>query len=293
MVRRERRTILSSAPPTARSAHPSLQATPFGGLVSAWRHRDLVRQLAKREVLGRYRGSMLGVGWSLVHPIVMLAIYTFVFSYVFKTRWEGGVGDSKLEFAIVLFCGMIVFNIFAESFNRSPTLILAQPSFVKKVVFPLEVLPVVTLLSALFHAAISFVVLLALIVVVKGLPAATIAFAPLVLAPYILFCLGVAWFLSALGVYLRDVGQVAQVIVTALMFLSPLFYPVSALPETLRPLFLLNPVAYPIEEMRAVVLFGRLPDPRALALYTAFGLAAMWLGFVAFQRIRRGFADVI
>ena len=293
MVRRERRTILSSAPPTARSAHTSLPTTPFGGLVSAWRHRDLVRQLVKREVLGRYRGSMLGVGWSLVHPIIMLAIYTFVFSYVFKTRWEGGVGDSKLEFAIVLFCGMIVFNIFAESFNRSPTLIVAQPSFVKKIVFPLEVLPVVTLLSALFHAAISFIVLLALTIAVKGLPPATLVFAPIIIAPYLLFCLGVAWFLSALGVYLRDIGQVAQVIVTALMFLSPLFYPVSALPEALRPLFLLNPIAYPIEETRAVVLFGRMPDLRALSLYTAFGFAAMWIGFVIFQRIRRGFADVI
>jgi homopolymeric O-antigen transport system permease protein len=253
----------------------------------------LVRQLVKREVLGRYRGSMLGVGWSLVHPIVMLAVYTFVFSFVFKTRWEGGVGDDKLEFAIVLFCGMIVFNIFAESFNRSPTLILAQPSFVKKMVFPLEVLPVVTMLSALFHAAISFVVLLALMVAVKGLPPATVLFAPIVLIPYLLFCLGVAWFVSALGVYFRDIGQVAQVVVTALMFLSPLFYPVSALPEPLRPLFLLNPIAYPIEETRAVVLFGRLPDMRALALYAAFGLAAMWLGLLTFQRIRRGFADVI
>ena len=293
MVRRERRAILSSAPPTARSAHSSSAATPFAGLVSAWRHRDLVRQLVKREVLGRYRGSMLGVGWSLIHPIIMLAIYTFVFSYVFRTRWEGGVGDSKLEFAMVLFCGMIVFNIFAETFARSPTLILAQPSFVKKIVFPLEVLPVVTMLAALFHAAINFVVLLALVTAVTGAPPATLVLAPIVLLPYVLFCLGVAWLVSALGVYLRDIGQVVQVLVTALMFLSPLFYPVSALPEALRPLFLLNPVAYPIEEARRVVLFGQLPDVGALGVYTGFGLVSMWLGFVAFQRIRRGFADVI
>jgi len=261
--------------------------------VSAWRHRDLVRQLVKREVLGRYRGSMLGVGWSLVHPIIMLAIYTFVFSFVFRIRWEGGVGDSKLEFAMILFCGMIVFNIFAETFTRSPTLILAQPSFVKKVVFPLEVLPIVTILAALFHAAINFIVLLVLITVVSGPPPATIALAPIVLVPYVLFCLGVAWLLAALGVYLRDIGQVAQVLITALMFLSPLFYPVSALPEALRPLFLVNPVAYPIEETRRVVLFGVFPDVRALGLYTGFGLMAMWLGFIAFQRVRRGFADVI
>jgi lipopolysaccharide transport system permease protein len=273
------------------SAQHSL--APFGGILTAWQKRDLVLQLVKREVLGRYRGSMLGVGWSLVHPMVMLAVYTFVFAFVFRIRWEGGIGDNKLEFAIVLFCGMIVFNIFAESFTRSPALIIAQPSFVKKVVFPLEVLPVVTVLGALFHAAISFVVLIALMITVKGVPPAMALLAPVVLLPYVLFCLGIAWFLSALGVYLRDIGQVAQVLVTALMFLSPLFYPVSALPEALRPLFLLNPLSFPIEEIRAVLLFGRAPNPGGLAAYTAFALATMWGGFAVFQRVRRGFADVI
>lgn len=273
------------------SAQPSL--APFGGIVTAWHKRDLVLQLVKREVLGRYRGSMLGVGWSLVHPIVMLAIYTFVFAFVFRIRWEGGIGDNKLEFAIVLFCGMIVFNIFAESFTRSPGLIVAQPGFVKKVVFPLEVLPVVTVLGALFHAAISFVVLIVLLIAVRGVPAATALLVPVVLLPYVLLCLGIAWFLSALGVYLRDIGQVAQMVVTALMFLSPLFYPVSALPEAVRPFFLLNPLTLPIEETRAVLFFGRPPNLGALAPYAVFALATMWVGFAVFQRVRRGFADVL
>lgn len=266
---------------------------PFSGLATAWQKRDLVLQLVKREVLGRYRGSMLGVGWSLVHPIVMLVIYTFVFGFVFRIRWEGGIGDNKVEFAIVLFCGMIVFNIFAESFMRSPALIVAQPSYVKRVVFPLEVLPVVTVLSALFHAAISFVVLFVLLIAVRGAPHATALLLPVVLLPYVLLCLGVAWFLSALGVYLRDIGQVAQMTVTALMFLSPLFYPVSALPEAVRPLFLLNPLTFPIEETRAVLFFGRTPDSFVLAAYSAFSLVVMWAGFAVFQRVRRGFADVI
>jgi lipopolysaccharide transport system permease protein len=273
------------------NAQPSM--APFGGLATAWRKRDLVLQLVKRDVLGRYRGSMLGVGWSLLHPIFMLAVYTFVFSFVFRIRWEGGIGDSKLEFAIVLFCGMIVYTIFAESFTRSPGLIVAQPSFVKKVVFPLEVLPVVTVLAALVHAAISFAVLLALMMAVGRAPAATGLLVPVVLAPYVFFCLGVAWCLSALGVYLRDIGQVAQVLVTALMFLSPLFYPVSALPEALRPFFLLNPLTFPIEATRAVLLFGRAPDALALGAYTAFALASAWAGFAIFQRARRGFADVV
>jgi lipopolysaccharide transport system permease protein len=266
---------------------------PFGGIATAWRKRDLVLQLVKRDVLGRYRGSMLGVGWSLVHPIGMLAVYTFVFAFVFRMRWEGAAGDSKLDFAVILFCGMIVFTIFAESFTRSPALIINQPAFVKKVVFPLELLPVVTVLAALIHAAISFVVLIALIVAVRGAPAVTGLLVPLVLLPYVLFCLGIAWLLSALGVYLRDIGQVAQVLVAALMFLSPLFYPVSALPEALRPFFLLNPLTFPIEETRAALLLGRAPDATALAAYTAFAVATMWGGFAVFQRARRGFADVI
>jgi ABC-type multidrug transport system fused ATPase/permease subunit len=170
---------------------------------------------------------------------------------------------------------MIVFTIFAESFTRSPALIVSQPAFVKKVVFPLEVLPVVAVLGALIHAAISLMVLLALMVVGRGAPTVTALLVPVVWLPYVLFCLGVAWFLSALGVYLRDIGQVAQVLVTALMFLSPLFYPVSALPEGLRPFFLLNPLTFPIEETRAALLFGRPPNPVALGAYTAFALATM------------------
>jgi lipopolysaccharide transport system permease protein len=272
---------------------PQYSLAPFSGIATAWLERDLVLQLVKREVLGRYRGSMLGVGWSLIHPIVMLAVYTFVFSFVFRIRWEGAGGDSKLEFAIVLFCGMIVFNIFAECFTRSPGLIVAQPSFVKKIVFPLDVLPVVTLVSALFHAVIGFVVLFALTIAVRGFPPATALFVPVVLLPYLFFCLGVAWLLAGLGVYLRDIGQVVQVLTSALMFLSPLFYPLSALPEVVRPLFLLNPLTLPIEETRAVLLFGRAPHAGYLALYAGLALAVMWLGFGFFQRMRRGFADVI
>jgi len=265
----------------------------LGGLAAAWRNRELVRQLVVREVLGRYRGSMLGLAWSLVHPMVMLAVYTFVFSFVFRARWPGGWGESKLDFALILFCGMIVFNLFAECFTRSPALITAQPNFVKKVVFPLEVLPVVAVLGALFHAATSFVVLLGLMLAVRGLPPATLVLAPLVLLPFVLFCFGLSWFLSALGVYLRDVGQVVQVLVTALMFLSPLFYPLSVLPEVVQPLLLLNPVAYPIETLRAVVLFGRTPEWLGFATYGACGLAAMWIGYAFFQRMRVGFTDVI
>lgn len=276
-----------------KSAEFRLGAGPFAGLVTAWRKRDLVRQLVQREVLGRYRGSMLGLAWSLVHPMVLLAVYTFVFSFVFRTRWPGGWGESKLDFALILFCGMIVFNVFAECFTRAPGLIVSQPNFVKKVVFPLEVLPVTAVLGALFHAATSFAVLVVLMLIVRGLPPASILLAPVVLLPFVLLCFGLTWLLSALGVYVRDVGQVVQVLVTALMFLSPLFYPLSILPEAVQPFLLLNPVAYPIEQLRAVVLFGRVPDWSGLGVYSLCGVAALWIGFAVFQRIRGGFTDVI
>jgi len=275
--------------PSLGAERPSLP----GRLAAAWRKRNLLGQLVRREVLGRYRGSMLGITWSLVHPMVMLAIYTFMFSFVFRARWPGGWGESKLDFALILFCGMIVFNVFSECFTRAPMIIVAQPNFVKKVVFPLEVLPVVTVLAALFHAAMSFAVLLALMLVTRGLRPATVLLAPLIVVPFVFFCLGLAWFLAALGVYVRDIGQVAQVLVTGLMFLSPLFYPLSVIPPVFQPVLLLNPVAYPIEEMRAVVIFGREPGLASLGVYAAASCVAMWAGYTFFQRVRRGFSDVI
>ena len=259
---------------------------------SAWRNRDLIVQMTKREVVGRYRGSVLGIVWSFFNPILMLAVYTFVFSVIFKARWHVG-SDSKTEFAIVLFAGMIVFGIFAECINRAPNLVLANPNYVKKVIFPLEIMPLVTLGAALFHAVISVGVLLAFILIVNHALSWTLILAPLVLLPLFLFTLGLSWFLSSLGVYLRDVGQTVGIFTTVLMFLSPVFYPVANLPEAYQGVVMLNPIAIVLEQARDVLIWGKMPD---LALYGIQLIASTfiaWLGFAWFQKTRKGFADVL
>jgi lipopolysaccharide transport system permease protein len=268
--------------------------------------RDLTFALIRREIVGRYRASMLGILWSMLTPLLMLAVYTFVFGIVFRARWvdAAGAGGSAettvgaappttVGFAIVLFSGLIVFQLFAEVINRAPMLVMANANYVKKVVFPLQILPVVALGSALFHAAVSATVLFAFMLFVRGAIPPTALLWPLVLAPFCLLILGLAWFLAALGVYYRDIGQFLGTLLTALMFLSPIFFPLSALPEWLRFWVTLNPVSLPVEQTRDVLIFGRLPDFLGLGVYAAIGLAVAAIGYMWFQKTRKGFADVM
>ncbi len=259
---------------------------------SLWRNRDLIKALTQREILGRYRGSFMGILWSFFNPVFMLVIYTFVFSVVFKSQWSGGSG-SKTEFALVLFAGLIMFNLFAECFNRAPGLILANVNYVKKVVFPLEVLPWVALLATLFHALISLGVWLLAYALFFGVPHATVLLLPLVMLPLVLFTMGLTWALSALGVYFRDTSQLIGTLTTIIMFLTPIFYPASGLPEKYRHLLLLNPLTPTIEQARDVLFWGKVPDMSLLLAYLFASFLAAWLGFVWFQKTRKGFADVL
>jgi lipopolysaccharide transport system permease protein len=259
---------------------------------SLWRNRSLIKALTQREVIGRYRGSVMGILWSFLNPVFMLIVYTLVFSVVFKARWSGG-SDSKTEFALILFAGLIVFNLFAECVNRAPGLILANVNYVKKVVFPLEILPWVALGSALFHALISLVVWLIAYLIFFGVPHITVLLLPLVILPFLLFVMGLTWALASLGVYLRDVSQFIGLVTTAMMFLSPIFYPVSALPEAYRHLLLLNPLTPVIEQTREVLYWGKVPDMSMLSVYLVGSALIAWLGFAWFQKTRKGFADVL
>lgn len=259
---------------------------------SLWRNRNLVIALTKREVVGRYRGSLLGILWSFFNPVFMLAVYTFIFSVVFKARWNGG-GDSKTEFALILFAGMIVFNLFSECVNRAPGLILANANYVKKVVFPLEILPLVALGAATFHMLISLLVWLVFYVLFIGMPPPTLWLVPPLLLPLGLLTLGFSWFLASLGVYLRDVGQIVGVITTALLFLSPIFYPITALPEEYHLLLQINPLTPIIEQTRQALVWGSLPDITSWGAFLIASFVVTWLGFSWFQKTRKGFADVI
>lgn len=234
----------------------------------------------------------MGLLWSFFNPLFMLLVYTFVFSVVFKARWNSG-GDSKVEFALILFAGLIVFNLFAECIGRAPGLILLNANYVKKVVFPIEILPLVSLGAALFHAVISLLVWFVAYVFIIGIPSLTVIYLPLVLLPLMLFIMGVSWALASLGVYLRDVSQFIGIVITTLMFLSPIFYPASALPPDYRPLLYLNPLTPVIEMVRDVLYWNKSPDWVLLAACIIVSTATAWLGFAWFQRTRKGFADVL
>jgi lipopolysaccharide transport system permease protein len=273
--------------------HKQHPATPIAMFSSLWRNRQLIWQMARRDINSRYRGSIIGLAWSFINPILMLLVYTFVFSVVFKARWNAGGNESKTDFAIILFAGMIVFNLFAEIVNRAPGLITSNANYVKKVVFPLEILPWVALGSALFHTAISlFVLLLVQFILHLSLPWTGIFF-PLALLPLIFAGVGIAWFLSAIGVFVRDIGQVTGIFITILMFMSAVFYPVSALPQQHQTLLRLNPLVLIITESRKSLVLGELPDWISMLIALLISLLIAFAGFWWFQKVRKGFADVI
>lgn len=269
-----------------------------------WRQRELWWQLSKREVQGRYRGSMLGWGWSLITPLLMLAVYSFVFSQVFQARWGDPQKSGPLVFAINLFAGLITFGLVSETANQSPGLILRNTNLVTKVIFPLEILPAVAVAAALFHALTSLLVLMgfqimnALLrhgVLEQGAIAIqpTILWLPLVWLPVVSECLALSWVISALGVYLRDLGQAIGVATNLLLFLSAVFYPLSSLPKHWQPLLRLNPIVTMIEQTRMVAVAGSAPELGYVAGGSLLGLLMCELAFRAFQKARRGFADVL
>lgn len=273
--------------------HEAHSTSPMALIQSLWNNRKLITQMVKREVIGRYKGSYIGLGWSFLNPIFMLMIYTFVFSVVFNARWGSDGEESKTQFAVVLFVGLIIHSLFAEVVNRAPFLIQSNINYVKKVVFPLEVLPVVAMGATLFHIMVSLCVLLSVFLLLNGFLYWTVLVAPLVFLPLVLVTLGCTWFLASLGVYLRDVGQTIGIVTTVMLFMAPVFYPVSALSEDQQFFLLLNPLTFIIEQARAVLIFGKLPDWSGLSLYSGFSLMVAWGGYWWFQKTRKGFSDVL
>ena len=278
-----------------------MQVNPHAGqptsllslLRSLWRNRQLIVQMTKREVVGRYRGSVLGIAWSFFNPLLMLTIYTLVFSVIFKSHWGVNTDETKTQFAIVLFVGMIVHSLFADVINRAPGLITSNVNFVKKVVFPLDILPSVAIGASLFHSLVSLGVLLIAFVLFNGYLNWTAIFIPFVLLPLIILTLGVAWMLASLGVFLRDLGQTTGIVTMIMLFFSPIFYPVTALPVKLRPWIMANPLTFIIEQAREVLIWGHLPNWMGLGIYTLAATAVAWAGYIWFQKTRKGFADVL
>ena len=258
-----------------------------------WQHRNLIGRMAWRDVVGRYKGSLIGLLWSFVNPVMMLIIYTFVFSVVFKARWGISVGDSEADFAIILFVGLVIHGLFAECVNGAPNVIVLNVNFVKKVIFPVEILPFVTVCAALFHTTISLVVLLcAQLFLNHHIPITAVLF-PIILLPLLFCVMGLSWLIASLGVYFRDIGQLTAMFTIIMLYVSAVFFPISALPECYQSWLRLNPLAVLIEEGRKVLVFGQLPDFMVLSVLLVVGAFVAWLGFAWFQKTRMGFADVL
>jgi len=257
------------------------------------RNKDLMLSLIKREIVGRYRGSMIGLFWSFLTPLFMLSVYTLVFGQIFKTRWPGAQTDSQGEFALTLFAGLIVFNFFAECVTRAPTIICVNVNYVKKVVFPLELLPWVNVGVAAFHMLISLFVWVVVYCFFFGIPHATVLVVPFVIIPLVMMTCGMTFILSSIGTYLRDIVQLVGVAVTAMMFLSPIFFPIAALPATYQKIALINPLTFPIEQLRLLMISGVGVNWSMLLMYNVAALFVLILGFAFFQKTRRGFADVL
>ncbi|GLR87674.1 ABC transporter permease [Bradyrhizobium iriomotense] len=255
-------------------------------------HGNLIRRLCSREFSQRFRGSMLGMAWAIIMPVFTAAIYTFVFSTVFKARWTETTGG-PFDFAIIVLTGMVVHGVFAESIARAPSTVIGNANYVKKVVFPLEILPVVVVLSSLINACIGSAIVLTMNLVFKGMIFPTALLLPLVIGPYAIVVAALVFVLAAVGVYLRDLSQLVSVLITITLFLTPIFFPIEAVPEEFRSAMWLNPLTFIVQQVRDVVIFGRLPDFIGLSVYSLAGLSALAFSFWIFQRLRNGFADVL
>ncbi|MCB9962683.1 MAG: ABC transporter permease [Hyphomonas sp.] len=256
----------------------------------------LLRRLTVREVGARYKGSVLGVLWSLLTPLLLLSVYAFVFGHVFKSRWSGQDGassQSMTQFAIVLFAGLTTFQLFSDAVTRAPAVILGNKNFVKKVVFPLEILPVVLISTALFQYCVSMSVVLGAVLITQGGFSFYALLFPLVIAPMVILMQGLCWALAALGLFLRDINQFLGTLVSAMLFMSPVFYSRDGLPQPIRDLYLLNPLTIPVEQVRNVLIWGKAPDFTLLAAYTAVAIVVAVLGWSIFWKLRPGFTDVL
>nr|NKB46045.1 ABC transporter permease [Alphaproteobacteria bacterium] len=256
--------------------------------------RLVFNQFLARAIARRYRLSVFGLLWTIMVPLFTLVIYTFVFGVILQSRWSGadGGGDTT-SFGLYLFVGLLVFWLMADVVGGTPNAIIDYTNLVKKAVFPLEILPPVIVGSAVFHALISSGVLLVALVVIKGGVPLTALLIPIILAPFILLLTGFSWLLSAVGVYFRDIQHIVGLLMTGVLFLSPIFYSIDRLGPTLQSLIMLNPVTFIVMQMRCILLDGQQPDWVGLGIYFAVAWLVASIGLAFFRYARKGFADVL
>jgi len=255
------------------------------------RRLDLILSLTKRELAARYKGSVLGIVWAILTPIVMIVIFTVIFAGIFKARFNAG--DSQWDYALYLFCGLLPWNAFQESLNLSAMTVVNRANLVKRVVFPLETLPVAQTLAAIANQMFGTIALLLGMAIIRHELHLTMLYLPALLIPQLLVTLGGAWLLASLGVFIRDIVQGISLVLMAWMYLTPIIYPETIVPEAYRPFINLNPFTPLIRSYRRIMLDGTAPDWVGLGYFSAFALFAFVLGYWWFARTRKNFADVV
>lgn len=266
--------------------------TLTSGTKSFWKNRELIWQLSRREISLRYSGSFLGIIWSFITPLAMLVVYSFVFGTVFKARWGTAATDSQ-NYTVLLFVGMLCHGLFAECLSKSATLVVSNSNYVKKVIFPLDILPWTIIGAALFHFLTGLIVLCGLQLTLTGQLNWTLAYLPLIILPFILILAGLSWMVAALGVFFRDITQLVGMLTAIMMFLSPVFYSIQSIPDQFRPYMLANPLTLVIEQSRRVLIYGTAPEWHTLAIILLVGIISAGLGLWLFNKTRRGFSDVL
>jgi len=283
-------TITHSAAASSLRAH----LNPLTMLRRLWAQRNLTWQMAKRDIQARFRGTWLGLLWSGLEPLLLLTIYTFVFAIVFRLQWRPGVEETRGEFALTMFCGMLLFNLFSEAVSRAPQLVVANPNYVKKVVFPVETLVISALVAAVFKMFVGYAVWLAGWVIIKGAwPNWTLVYFPLMVFPVLLTTLGVSWILASLGVFIRDIGYAIGLMLQMLFFLTPVFYRMEAVPYPYRHAMELSPLAHAIEDVRTVMMWGGQPRWGVWAATVLASALVALVGYAFFMKSKRAFADVL
>ena len=273
--------------------------SPIELMCAPWRHRYLVLRLGRREIEVRYRGSVLGLFWAIMQPLVLLVVYTFVFGMVFQAKaprmgMEDAVeGMNMSNFAMELFAGLIIFNLFSDCVGKAPSILRMNSTFVKKVVFPLEILPWSTMIMAIFNALVATLVFSIFYAFLIGQPPVTVLLIPIIVLPVIIMVLGLSWILMSIGLYVQDTQQVVGLILTVTLFTCPIFYPLSVVPEPWQSWLYLNPLTTVVEMIRASVFRAEIPDAGIWAIYLGVSIVICWLGWIWFMTTRRGFADAV
>lgn len=265
---------------------------PWEPLLSLWSHRELFLRILSRDLQSAFRGSLLGLAWIVVIPLVLVTIYSFVFGVVLNAGWQI-TPRSRLEIPLIYFTGVIVFLFFMEIVTRSPNCIRDNKTYVTKIIFPVDILSWVLAGTSLVKFTVNVCLLIALLAFATGSVPSGVLMLPLLMVPFVLMAVGLSWMLAAVGAFIRDLSHALAAIMPIIMFVSPVFYPVDRVPEPFRTAYYLNPLTYMLESVRGLLFFG---TPVHLGGYLAFWLASVVtfvLGYALFRRLRPGFADVV